>query len=294
MERIGKYVIHKAVITSGYARIFLCHDPDLQIPVAIKLFGPKPGEDGPLSPAQQMTRFVAEARILAGFDHPYIVNVKALDFQDGRPYFVMPFMAAHLPYEIGKDFADAAEAAAAPERDRPRRLPLGRTLVVMKQLCSAVLALHRRGMVHRYLKPSNVLLNAREGGATKLCDFSVVKLPERNLPMPDHWMGSREYTAPEQLENATTVTPRADVYSLGVIAHRLLTGRLPAGGEVEGEFPAPLADLIRRALSPDPAERPAHAGEMLQQLDKVQAQQAAKPVVQILPSRRVPVPAEPS
>ncbi|MBI3444297.1 MAG: serine/threonine protein kinase, partial [Magnetospirillum sp.] len=103
MERIGKYVIHTAVLTTGYDRVFLCHDPDLQVPVAVKLFDPRPGDDGLLSPAQQLARFMTEARTLASFDHPYIVGVKVLEtLADGRPFFVMPFMAAHLHYEIGK------------------------------------------------------------------------------------------------------------------------------------------------------------------------------------------------
>ena len=293
MERIGKYVVHKAVVTSGYARIYLCHDPDLQVPVAIKLFDPRPGDDSLLSPAQQLTRFQTEARILAAFDHPYIIGVKVMEsLGDGRPYFVMPFMAAHLPYEIGKDFVTLAEEDAADERDKPRRLAPPRALVALKQLSSAVLALHRRNLVHRFIKPSNILLTATQNGAVKLCDLSMVKLPERNLPMPDHWMGGVEYTAPEQRENATAVTPRADVYSLGVIAYRVLTGRLPdptaAAAELPGDFPPPLISLIRSCTESDPARRPAHAGEVLAGLEAVPPPRpaASKVVVESLPARR--------
>ena len=292
MERIGKYVIHQAVVTSGSARIVLCHDPDLQIPVAIKLFAPR--ADGPLSPAQQMARFVAEARTLASFDHAYIVGVKVMEqLPDGRPYFVMPFLAAHLPYEIGKDFADPAIGAASPdERDRPRRMYGQRALVVLKQLSAAALALHRRGMVHRFIRPSNILLTATQNGAIKLCDFSMVKLPERNLPLPDHWMGAAEYTAPEQRESATTVSPAADVYSIGLVGYRILTGLLPdpAAGAVDlpGDFPTVLVDLIRACTDPDPSKRPPHAGEVLNGLDRVPPPRPspAKPVVQVMQPRR--------
>ncbi|CAA7621421.1 Serine/threonine protein kinase [Candidatus Terasakiella magnetica] len=291
MERIGKYVIHQAVVTSGFARIFLCHDPDLQVPVAIKLFDPKPGEDGPLSPAQQMTRFLAEARLLASFDHPYIIGVKVMEaLSDGRPYFVMPFMAAHLPFEIGKDFADPQAEAAAEDRDKPKRVPFLRALMLLKQLSSAVLALHRRNLVHRFLKPSNILLTATQNGAVKLCDLSVVKLPDRNLPMPDHWMGGADYTAPEQFETATTVGTRADVYSLGVIAHRLLTGRLLGQAELPGDIPPMMAELIAACVNLDPDKRPAHAGEVLRGLESIPTQRppAPRPVVQVVQNRRPP------
>jgi serine/threonine-protein kinase len=297
MERVGKYVVHKAVLTHGfYARILLCHDPDLQVPVAIKLFSPRIGEDGPLSPALLLNRFLAEARVLAGFDHPAIVAVKTMDqLGDGRPYFVMPYQAANLAYEIGKDIHDPDKLEGAPERDRPRRVPLARAVVLLRQLGSAVLALHRRGMVHRAIRPSNILLTATEGGAVKLCDFSMVKLAERNLPMPDFWIGNPDYTAPEQRENATTVGPRADIYSLGVLAYRLLAGRLPeaSAGAVELDgAPEPMVQLVRRCTDPDPLVRPAHAGEFLQALEAVPVQRVVKPVVKVVAARRAaPAPA---
>lgn len=297
MERIGKYIIHQAVMTTGYDRIFLCHDPDLQVPIAIKLFDPRPGDDSLLSPAQQLTRFLTEARTLASFDHPYIIGVKVMEqLSDGRPYFVMPFMAAHLPYEIGKDFSDPAEEQAAEERDKPRRMVPLRAMQAMKQLSSATMALHRRNLVHRFIKPTNILLTATQNGALKLCDFSMVKLPDRNLPMPDHWMGGVDYTAPEQRENATAVTARADVYSLGIIAYRLLTGRLPDptadAAELPGDFPPQLADLIRACTDSDPTRRPPHAGEVLAGLDRVPPPRppASKPVVQVVQSRKVLIP----
>lgn len=288
MERIGKYVIHKAAVTTGYARVFFCHDPDLLVPVAVKLFTPAHG-NGPMSPAQLMLRFECEARALAAFDHPNIVAVKTMErLPDGRPYFVMPYQGAHLPYEIGKD----RPADGAPEADLPRRLPLARALAVLKQVSAALMALHRNGYVHRAVKPSNILLTARENGQVKLADFSMVKMPDRNPPLPDHWMGCTDYCAPEQRENATAVGPQADVFSLGVLAYRVLTGGLPdaAGGaaELPERFHPVLAELVRQATDPDPARRPSHAGAVLQALATVPADVPAKPKVQVLPTRRVP------
>lgn len=286
MDRIGKYVIHKAAVTTGYAKVLFCHDPDLQVPVAVKLFTVAPGQSGPLSPAQWLARFQVEARALAAFEHPNIVPVKTMEVVDGRPFFVMPYQGAHLPYEIGKDVA----AEGAPELDTPRRVALPRAITLLRQLSSALGAVHRRGMVHRAVKPSNILLSARENGQIKLADFSMVKLPERNPPLPDHWLGSTEYCAPEQRENATTVGPEADVYSLGVLAYRLLTGALPdpASGAAQLSSPAPeaLIALVAQATDPDPARRPAHAGAFLQALGAIQTEAPVRPQVQVVNVRR--------
>lgn len=288
MERIGKYVVHKAAVSTGYAKVYFCHDPDLQIPVAIKLFNPRAAEDGVMSAPQLLARFQVEARALAAFDHPHIIAVKAMEvLADGRPFFVMPYMPAGLSYEMGKDVA----VEGAPEQDAPRRLPLVRALAVLRQASAGLMALHRRGMVHRSVQPSNLLLTARENGQIKVADFSTIKLPERNAPMPDHWIGGTDYCAPEQRENATAVDASADVFSLGVLTYRLLTGTLPAlsEGPVEltNRHPQVLVDLIAAATDPDPTKRPAHAGIFLQELAKVPAEAVAKPKVAVVPVRRV-------
>ncbi|CAA7617950.1 Serine/threonine protein kinase [Magnetospirillum sp. LM-5] len=287
MERIGKYVVHKAAISTGYAKVFFCHDPDLQIPVAVKLFNPRAAEDGAMSAPQLLARFQVEARSLAAFDHPHIVAVKAMEvLADGRPFFVMPYMPAGLTFEIGKD--SMVEGAA--EQDVPRRLALVRALAVLRQASAGLMAIHRRGMVHRSIQPSNLLLTARENGQVRIADFSTIKLPERNAPMPDHWIGGTEYCAPEQREAATAVGPQADVFSLGVLTYRLLTGALPvlADGSVElpAKHPEVLVDLVAQATDPDPAKRPAHAGVFLQELAKVPTEAVTKPKVSVVPLRK--------
>jgi serine/threonine-protein kinase len=290
MERVGKYVIHKVAQTTGYARVLFCHDPDLQVPVAIKLFNPKVADDSQMSAPQLLARFQVEARALAAFDHPGIIAVKTMDIlPDSRPFFVMPYMAAALPYEIGKD--DLPEDAVADEQDRPRRLPLARALPVLRQTSGALMALHRKGMVHRSVQPSNLLLTSRENGQIRLADFSTIKLPERNAPMPDHWIGGTSYCAPEQRENATGVGPEADVFSMGVLIYRLLTGVLPELADGPVVLPAKhaqvLVDLVARCTDPDPGKRPPHAGMVLQALGQVPAEALAKPKVSIVPVKRV-------
>jgi serine/threonine protein kinase len=290
MERIGKYVVHKAAASTGYAKVLFCHDPDLQIPVAVKLFNPRAAEDGAMSAPQLLARFQVEARSLATFDHPHLISVKAMEvLADSRPFFVMPYMPAGLSFEIGKD----SVAEGTPEQDIPRRLSQVRALAVLRQTSAGLMAMHRRGMVHRSVQPSNLLLTARENGQVRIADFSTVKLPERNAPMPDHWIGGTDYCAPEQREAATAVGPEADVFSLGVLTFRLLTGTLPklADGPVElpAKYPQILVDLVAHATDPEPAKRPAHAGIYLQELAKVPVEAVSKPTVSVKPLSRTMV-----
>ena len=301
MDRIGKFVVHKAVVPSGGARVLFCHDPDLGLPVAVKLFQPRP--DGLLSPAQQLDRFLTEARLLASFDHPHIVAVKGLDrLPDGRPFFVMPFQPAQLGFEIGRDFDDPAAEARATERDRPRPLAPARALTLLRQVALGLYALHRRGMVHRALRPSNVLLTAREGGGARLCDFAWVKQPGRaDLPLPETWQGDPHYTAPEQLDSATTVGPPADLFAWGRLAARMLTGRLTPVETTQAALaalpglPAGLVDLLAACLDPDPAARPPQAGAALEALATLPPAVASpRPAPQVTSLRRPGPPRKPA
>ena len=270
-ERIGKYIIHKVALTSGYAQVVFCHDPDLQVPVAVKLFDPRRVADGPLSPAQWLARFVSEARGMAAVEHPYVTPVKALEqLPDGRPFFVMPFFSAHLPFEIGKDQNDVAVTSP----DYPKRLSTTRALLLVRQLVAALAALHRRNMVHRWVKPSNILLTAREGGAVRLADFSMAKFPgANNPPIPDQWLAPGPYTAPEQWGNATSVGAEADVYSVGAVLCRMLTAAPPPDRLDDvvrpDDVPEALWDLMLSMLDGDPARRPANAGALTPRLEGI-------------------------
>ncbi len=275
MERIGKYVIHKVSVTTGYAQVVFCHDPDLQVPVAIKLFDPRRLADSPLSPAQWLGRFISEARGLASVENTYVVPIKALEqLPDGRPYFVMPFFAAHLAFEIGKDFTDKAAIAAAQEHERPRYISTGRAILLLRQLTSALAAVHRRGIVHRWVKPSNILLTAKEGGSVRLADFSMAKFPGVNPPLPDIWPDCGPYTAPEQWENASSVGAEADVFSIGALAYRFVTGQPPVADiqamDAPDDVPEQLWDFIQSATHPDPQKRPANAGAVAPLLEGIQ------------------------
>jgi serine/threonine-protein kinase len=282
MELIGKYVVHRRIMTTGYSRLFHCIDPDLQIPVAIKIFDPTPHKlerERQYSLEVWRARFVQEARVLASLDHPHIITVKQLSrLENGLPYFVMPYMAANLPFEIGRDTFDPEAISGLPARERPRPLPPARALQLLRQLLSALALMHARGIVHRDIKPTNLLLTTRENGQLKLCDLGMIKRREdSSLSREGVWIGTPDYMAPEQKQSATRADARADIYSVGVLAYRMLTGRLPVGN-----FPPPrhfvptlplyVSNLIMAAMRPNRDVRPKDAADMLQRLNTPPAQ----------------------
>lgn len=275
MEKIGKYIIGKLLVPTGFSDIYLCTDPDLEVQVAVKVFNPKGdniGEKAEYGPDYWLARFVQEARLLARLDHPRIVQVRDLSTtEDGRPFFVMPFIDANLIYEIGKDVFDAGKIAELEEQWRPRRLPVDRALKLLRQILEALAYMHGRGLVHRDLKPGNVLLTSREGGDVKLCDFGMVKFPDWSLSRSGVWIGTLDYIAPEQRRSAREVDARADVFSAAAIGYRMLTGTLPAGAfppprATNPQVPEAVSDLIMRAMAPERKRRPRDAAEMLRLL----------------------------
>jgi serine/threonine-protein kinase len=275
MERIGKYEVRKKLIATGFSDIYLCFDPDLETSVAVKVFSLKGKNAGPKAkygPDVWRERFLREAKVLAHLDHPNIVTVKELAYLDGgQPYFVMPFIEANLIYEMGKDATDPATIAGLPPRERPRRLAPARAMSVFRQILSALAELHRLGLVHRDVKPGNVLLTRKVGGAVKICDFGMVKFPDFKRSRSGIWIGTLDYIAPEQRESAREADARSDVYSAGAVAYRMLAGRLPVGA-----FPAPRAagidvpealdTLVMECLAPEKDRRPRNADVVLRRL----------------------------
>lgn len=252
----GGLVIEELVVCGGFSRVYRAWDPLLERPVAVKAFQLDPEREAELPLPREVwrRRFVAEARLLAALDHPHLVRVdRLIPAADGTPCLVMPWYVANLRREIGRDDDDPS----LPPLQRPRAVAPRRAAEILRQLCLALAALHGRGIVHRDVKPTNLLLTARENGAVKLCDLGLAKLPDelgRALSRPGLWLGTPDYAAPEQMEDASAVDDRADVYSVGVLGHRLLTGRLPRPGE--GMDGSGLAAVIAAALAPQPGRRP--------------------------------------
>jgi hypothetical protein len=226
-------------------RVYRARQKDLDRTVAVKILP----ADLALNPDFE-ERFRREAQALASLDHPHVVAVHDFAVEDDRGFLVME----HVD---GTDLRGLLESG----------LPRERALELLRQLCGALEYAHARGIVHRDVKPENVLVD-REGRA-KLADFGLARFAgaaERRLTAPAQVLGTLHYMAPEQYEGRD-VDARADVYSLGVLAYELLTGGLPVG-----RFPPPGAGAavdraVLRALERDPARRHASVAEFRRALD---------------------------
>ena len=275
MDEIGKYRILKRLGEGGFGAVYLAHDERVDRDVAIKLFRPRDenliafatssSEDG-LQVLRQ--RFVREARILGRLaDSPYIVNVYEFgETEEGSPYYVMPYVASHLGQLLGRDVFDRASLDELDRSAHPRALPLEQCLTLLHQILQGMKAAHAHGLVHRDIKPSNILLS--DAGEVRIADFGIAKEPDTQISVSRVGMGSRNYMAPEQRESAKHVDGRADIYSIGVLAYRMLTGKLPAGRYADPEVVVPqlgkaLNGVILKALSEDKETRFRDAGEML-------------------------------
>ena len=207
---IGEYRIAKQLDEGGMGAVYLAHrDGDEDDQVAIKV-----AKVGLPSRAQRRVR--NESRILAELDHPTIARVlDAGTTADGRPYFVMDYI----------------QGTPIDEYCEEKELSVAERLKLFIEVCSAVEAAHRQGVIHRDVKPSNILVTAN--GVPKLLDFGIAKLldPEAVDFTVDGTRTSErfltpQYASPEQIRGEE-ITPRSDVYSLGALLYKLVTGRLP-------------------------------------------------------------------
>ncbi|WP_376696529.1 SUMF1/EgtB/PvdO family nonheme iron enzyme [Wenzhouxiangella sp. EGI_FJ10305] len=281
MNRIGRYTIRKRLGGGGFGEVFLGEDPAIGRQVAIKVFKPK--DENLIAFATSSdeegleilrARFLSEAKILASLeDEINIVTVHEYgELDDGSPYYVMPYLPNALADELGKDVFDVNALEELPDDQRPRALSLERSLEILEQILTGLAAAHGKGLIHRDIKPSNLMFS--ESGQIRIVDFGIAKAPDGQHSTVSHLgLGSRNYMAPEQRESAKHVDARADVYSLGVLAYRMLTGKLPIGrfADPNVAVPAlgkPMNDLLLAMMDVDKDERPKDAAEALERFRK--------------------------
>ena len=234
-ERIGAYRLLREIGRGGMSSVFLAarDDDAFEQRVAVKLV--RPG----LESRDILARFLHERQILAQLDHPFIARLHdGGTTADGRPWFVLEYVEGE-PIDAWCDH---------------RRLSTAERLRLVLKVCEAVHFAHRNLVVHRDLKPSNVLVTA--DGVPKLLDFGIAK------PLDPHAAGYGEltvagasprtphYASPEQVRGGP-VTTASDVYSLGVLLYRLLTGRLPhpAAGRSAGEWERAVLEQVAERAS---------------------------------------------
>ena len=229
-----RYRLERRIASGGMATVWLARDEELDRDVAVKVLSDVLGED-----PSYVARFRREARVAARVSHPHLVRMFDYAGEAERPYIVMEYIG-------GGTLADRIRAGTAEEVD-PERLA--------RQLLGALGAIHAAGVVHRDVKPSNVLLDS--AGDAHLTDFGIAQ-PEdaTQLTGTGHVIGTLKYMAPEVLAGGPA-TERSDLFALGVVLQEALAGR---------EAPQ-IEALIDRVTAAEPPDRPASATQAMNLLD---------------------------
>ncbi len=262
-QMLGKYQIVGLLGRGGMAAVYKAFDPGLRRYVAIKVLFSHLAAD-----TQLLQRFEREAITSANLKHPNIVVIHDVGSTGDYHYMVMELLE-------GRTLREEIRARGA--------LPLTRAVQITYQLSSALDYAHQRELVHRDLKPGNIMIGA--GDHVTLMDFGLVKaLRGARLTEAGSSVGTLEYMSPEQL-GGEEIDRRSDIYSLGIVVYEMLAGCTPFRGDTPFRViqnvmyapPPPLAQLnpsippsvqreIERALSKHPAERHRSAGEFAEQL----------------------------
>ena len=256
----NRYRIVELIGEGGMAQVYRGDDLRLGREVAIKILRPQYANERTF-----VERFVQEARAMAGFSHPNIVNVFDVGRTGASPYIVM-------------EYVDGIDLRRKLQQEG--RLSIGEALEIARQVAEGVGAAHRKGIVHRDIKPGNILIAS--DGRVKVADFGIARAmaDAQHLTEPGVVWGTTAYLSPEQIRGETA-TPASDVYAIGVLLYEMLTGQTPFQGEDRvavalkhlNEPPPPLHELnprvppglerlVLRMLSKDPAQRPADANEV--------------------------------
>ncbi|NTW01336.1 MAG: serine/threonine protein kinase [Oscillochloris sp.] len=209
-RRLGRYEIRAELGRGGMARVYRAIDTLLQRPVAIKVLAAQLSMD-----PEFVQRFEREARTAANLRHPGIVTIYDVGEQDGLYFIAMEFIDGRTLHSI---------------LDEQSTLGLGYAVSILDPVAKALDFAHAQGAVHRDVKPHNIMIDTT--GRVVLTDFGIAQTPDadsQRLTRTGVFMGTPEYISPEQAE-ARRVDGRSDLYSLGVVAYEIITGRVPFSG----------------------------------------------------------------
>ncbi|MBI3242435.1 MAG: serine/threonine protein kinase [Chloroflexi bacterium] len=257
---LGSYRVLEQIGLGGMATVYKAYQPGVDRLVALKILPSHYAQD-PLF----VQRFEREARVIASLEHPGIIPIYDFGAQDGVSYLVMRYLQAGTVKDIlGRG-----------------RLPLADAAKLISEIAAALDYAHSQGIIHRDVKPSNILVDKQ--GNAYLTDFGIAKVLEGTSELTGSAMlGTPAYMAPEQTLSKP-VTPQTDVYSLGVMLYEMATGKppfeaetplavalmhinesLPLPRQVNPELPEAVELVILKALAKDPADRYQSAGELAQ------------------------------
>jgi eukaryotic-like serine/threonine-protein kinase len=268
----GRYRLVELLGQGGMATIYRAHDTQLGREVAIKLLRPEYLRDPDFS-----SRFRQEAQNAASLSHPNVVTVYDYGEDPSGPYIVME-------YVDGEDLATILRRNGA--------LPPNQAARIAAAVARALAASHARGIVHRDVKPGNVLIG--RDGRVKVVDFGIARaLAEAQMTLPGTTLGSVHYFSPEQARGESA-TNESDIFSLGIVLYEMLTGQRPWEGDsaagvalarlsgpvpdpalVRGSIPPDLAAITRKAMARLPADRFASAATMAEALEAARSASAS-------------------
>jgi serine/threonine protein kinase len=271
------YSIECLIATGGMGAVYKAVQISLDRPVAIKILPREFGQD-----KEFRTNFATEAKTMARLNHPNLIGVYDFGEVDGMLFIIMEFVPGKTLFHSAHGKAIAADEAS--------RIVIG--------VCQALAHAHEHGILHRDIKPGNILLDQQ--ARPKIGDFGLARPIGAALQDGETIFGTPHYTAPEVIKYPNSVDARADIFSVGVVFHELLTGRLPAADPrppsvivgCDPRFDA----IIRRATHPSPDLRYASAADMAKEISVAAAAAAtqagrlrAAPVVPAAGGRPLPV-----
>ncbi len=263
----GRYKVISRLGAGGMADVYLAEDQQLGRKIALKLLHRRFAEDPDF-----VERFRREAQAAAGLQHPNVVSVYDRGDYDGTYYIAMEYLPGRSLKQLIRE-----EAPLEPVR----------AIDITIQILKAARFAHRRGVIHRDLKPHNVIID--DADQAKVTDFGIARAGASDMTETGSIMGTAQYLSPEQAQGHA-VSPGSDVYSIGVVLYELLTGRVPFDGEaavtiaikhvseaptaptrVNPYIPPELEQVVLWSLNKNPADRPADADQMITALEAVRA-----------------------
>ncbi len=288
-QQLDRYILEREVGTGGMGIVYLAYHQVLKNPVAIKVLDPRLASD-----ARFVRRFALEAQSAARLQHPNIVKVFDVGQLGGWHYIVMEFLEG-TPLDRWL-------------RERERCTPL-EAAAIIQQVASALDHAHAHDLVHRDVKPANIML--RSDGHVALMDFGLVRAGDGiGLTLQNQVLGTPEYMSPEQAQGQRA-TKYSDIYALGIVAYKLITGAVPFSGDtpvstmrmhidqalpplhrLSPDTPAALEAVIAKALAKQPAQRFQSAGEFARRFQQaVSAAPSPQPLKPTPASKPPPGPA---
>jgi serine/threonine-protein kinase len=263
----GRYRIMRKLGSGGMADVYLAEDEELGRRVAIKILNDRHANDESF-----VERFRREAKNAAGLSHPNIVSIYDRGEAEGTYYIAMEYLDGRSLKEL--------VVARGP-------LPISDAIAAMRQVLGALRFAHRKGVVHRDIKPHNVMADA--DGRLKVTDFGIARAGVSQMTEAGSIIGTAQYLSPEQARG-TAVDQRSDLYSVGIVLYEMLTGEVPFTGDspveiamrhlsdtprppslIRPEIPPDLDMVVLRALAKRPEDRFQTAEEMDAELERVAA-----------------------